>query len=76
MKNFIKKIKASKTSKQINEQIKQATIERRMRTKYGVEALEFFKSEIFESYNQIYTKQGLLALIDEMIEIIQVTEVE
>lgn len=76
MKNFIKKIKASKTSKQINEQIKQATIERRMMTKYGVEALEYLKSEISESYNQLYTKQGLIALIDETIQSIQEMEVE
>lgn len=87
MKNLIKKIKASKTNNEItalniigriqaldfNERV---WVEKRLTTKYGVEALNMLKSEVVESYNQLYTKQGLIALIDETIQSIQEMEGE
>lgn len=87
MKNLIKKIKASKTNNEItalniigriqaldfNERV---WVEKRLTTKYGVEALNMLKSEVVESYNQLYTKQGLIALIDETIQAIQEMEGE
>lgn len=87
MKNLIKKIKASKTNNEITalniigriqalDFNERAWVEKRLTTKYGVEALNMLKSEVVESYNQLYTKQGLIALIDETIQAIQGMEGE
>lgn len=75
---ILKKVKREneQRNKLIREYIDSRYYDIEVKTRHYVEAMEWFKNEILESFNQIYTKQGVIALIDEMIQIIQETGVE